>query len=467
MLLAMAIMALTLCSHKAAAQTGTGPWDLLSDLLEQMDNSTNENFFNNFEDLNGDWSIDPNGNNETLNGLFDELGNNPFPTGTLDPSFLGAWAPGADLLDNGLDGFGLNLSDEDTIFGAFNNVQDIFATNFDSLGGLYGQYQDSVMFGNPEWEVQIINFDGLVDGQMGILQDTFDMFVDPDIANGTGDVAGLLGSLFSASLFPDLEIAFGLQEADYSYWGSDYTAQAKVIRVGSVPRFDQNTVICQHYTSFPIEARWHMQASWINQEIVTLDGDYGTYTGNIIGNQDIPGNSIVLEGDGNVAPPPSNNGQGISGNAIALGAQDNFTPMQFSADFAIMTAPNLGRLGNTSFRLITSLGIEAGTYAPAHRDYNPIRTSRNKGFATGYGPQFGAGFSMTRGALLIYTIGTVSQGETLRCALPYGYNSRRFEAGIRYADIINVRYSTAYVSWQPNENRVARVNNQFTVGLIF
>lgn len=85
---------------------------------------------------------------------------------------------------------------------------------------------------------------------------------------------------------------------------------------------------------------------------------------------------------------------------------------------------------------------------------------------TGLGAQVGAGFSFTTGAITAYSLATFTQGQALRSLKPYQYTSRRYEVGIRYGNIINVRYSTGYVSWQEFENRQAKINNQFTVGII-
>src|SRR5690606_25432166 len=133
----------------------------------------------------------------------------------------------------------------------------------------------------------------------------------------------------------------------------------------------------------PIEPRWHIQTSWISGRIPTTinkgsrssgGGDSGT-RGN--------GNDLTQARDG----------------------ESNFNPLLLSGDFAMMATPNVGRIGSTSFHLITSLGIEFGTYAPAHREYNPIRTANNRGFATGFGPQVGSGFAAVNGPLVIYSMG--------------------------------------------------------------
>ncbi|TAK41263.1 MAG: hypothetical protein EPO28_08870 [Saprospiraceae bacterium] len=41
-----------------------------------------------------------------------------------------------------------------------------------------------------------------------------------------------------------------------------------------------------------------------------------------------------------------------------------------------------------------------------------------------------------------------------------------FQPGMRFGNIINVRYSMGHVTWQDNDNRRANIKNQVTVGII-
>lgn len=407
------------------SQTANAQWSLFADLLKQMDNNTFNQYFGNLNDLDNTWDVDQEFGNVLLNDLYSGL-ENPFPGGVLDSSFLDVWDPAYDLLNDKLPGLGLSNDDQDTILGQFTFVQDIFGNNFDSLGGAFGQYQDELVFDSSNWNVVIIGFDDMTEANLDILQDSLDMFADPTLVNGPGDVSGIIGKLFDAVAFPDLELAFGIQQAKLKYWELPYAADAKVIRIGSVPRFNRNVQNCPGKPwRLPIEARWHVQASWTDTR-----------------------------------PPAVGDAHASNNDA------NKFNPLLLSGDFAMMAIPIVGRWGNTSFRLITSLGMEAGTYAPAHADYRPPFTLPNKGFATGFGPQLGGGFAMTTGLLTIYSIGTVTKGETFRSRLPYKYNAARYEVGMRYGNIINVRYSVGDISWQSFENRTAKINNQLTIGLI-
>ncbi len=414
------IIVLTFASYKANAQ-----WDLFSDLLSQLDNTVYNQYFDNLGGLDSTWSVNQVDGNDLLNEHYDLL-NNPSPGGALDSSYIFGLDAGLDSLIAELPGFGLPNADADTLIGELEHIQDIFGTNFDSLGGLYGQYQDSLNFDSANWNVVIIDFDDLTEGHLDMLQDTLGMVMDTTFPSNPHNFAGLIGKLFDIKAFPDLELAFGVQDADLKYWNEEYSANSKVIRIGSVPRFDKDVIEC-NYPVVPIEARWHVQASWNG------------------GERSSPGDATGAREEGD---------------------KGGFNPLLFFGDFAMMATPRIGAWGNTSFRIITSLGMEFGTYAPAHRDYRPPFTSFNKGFATGFGPQIGAGFSMTTGQLVIYSLATIAEGDVLRCALPYRYNSKRFEVGMRYGNIINVRCNTGFATWQEHDNRRADINTQVTVGII-
>ncbi len=414
------IIVLTFASYKANAQ-----WDLFSNLLSQLDNTVYNQYFDNLGGLDSTWSVNQVDGNDLLNEHYDLL-NNPSPGGGLDSSYIFGLDAGLDSLIDRLPGQGLFDPDADTLIGELEHIQDIFGANFDSLGGLFDQYQDSLVFDSANWNVVIIDFDDLTEGHLDMLQDTLGMVMDTTFPSNPHNFAGLIGKLFDIKAFPDLELAFGVQDADLKYWNEEYSANSKVIRIGSVPRFDKDVIEC-NYPVVPIEARWHVQASWNG------------------GERSSPGDATGAREEGD---------------------KGGFNPLLFFGDFAMMATPRIGAWGNTSFRIITSLGMEFGTYAPAHRDYRPPFTSFNKGFATGFGPQIGAGFSMTTGQLVIYSLATIAEGDVLRCALPYRYNSRRFEVGMRYGNIINVRCNTGLATWQEHDNRRADINTQVTVGII-
>ncbi len=415
---------LCMLSNNANAQ-----WDILTDLFHQMDNGTNQFFFDNLDSLNGNWdtNYDPNGDmfGQLYGNLLDSI-----PPGNLDSTYLDGLDAGLDTLLVHLPGYGLSGTDQDSLLGELDWINGIFNNNFDSLGGLFGQYNDSLALTPNYWDINIINSDSLHNDQLNYLQDSFNLVGGASDPNGLGNFSHIFGKIFDVNIFPDIELAFGTQSSDLKYFQDKYSADAKIVRIGSVPRFDKNVsnIPGDNSPIFPIEARWHVDVSWINEAHATPQ----------FGDENIQNN----------------------------GATKGFNPMLMSGDFAIMATPGIGTLGNTSFRLITSLGTELGTYAPSHSDYARPFTSSNKGFMTGLGAQVGAGFSFTTGAVTAYSIATFAQGQALRCPKPYPYTSRRYEVGIRYGNIINVRYSTGFVSWQDQENRQANIRNQFTVGII-
>ncbi len=412
LLVMISTIGLLLFSQKATAQ-----WDIIADLYGQMDSTVYGQFQDSLGNFGSTWDTGDL-NNGLLSGLYNDA-NGGSVGGTLDSSYLDALNEGLDLLNQGLPNYGLPGADSDTIIGQYGYLDSLFNANFDSLGGLYGNYQDSLVFDSAWTSITVIGLDAMQDSQFDILQDSFDNSMPEP-----GNIAGLIGKLFDEITFPDLELAFGQQSGDFKYYEDRYSANASVIRVGSLPRYDKKAP----RGSFPIEPRWHVEASWTK---------------------------------GRTPSSISND------NVIANNTDENkLTPLLFNGDFAIMLTPQIGAWGNTTFKLVTSLGMEFGTYAPAHKEYDYPYTSANQGFDTGFGPQAGVGFAMITGPLTVYSLNTVAQGTIVQCKMPYRYNSKRFEVGMRYGNIINVRYTTGNASWQEDGNRWADIKNQITVGII-
>lgn len=421
-------LSLLLACFLTFGTTANAQWDVLYNLFNQFDEGTNQFYGNNLDSLEENWNPNDSQSEDLFAELFDNL-QDSVPPGELDGDYLDGLDAVLDTLVDHLPGYGLSGTDTDTLLGELDWVNGIFNDNVDSLGGLFGQYQDSLAQVPNYWDLSVVSGDSLQDEQYDYLEENTNAGLGNP--NGLGNFSHIFGQLFDANIFPDIEIAFGTQSADLKYYSDEYSANAKVVRLGSVPRFDRNSIDCHNGTrpSLPIEARWHVEVSWTDQERNTSFGSD--------------------------AIPRSSNSDG-----------KNFNPLMMSGDFAIMTTPTIGTLGNTTFKMLTSLGTELGTYAPAHRDYNYEYTLNNKGYMTGLGAQVGAGFSFTTGAITAYSMATFAQGQALRCPKPYPYTSRRYEVGIRYGNIINVRYSTGRVSWQALDNRLANVRNQFTVGII-
>lgn len=420
------IFCLAFPSQKAQAQ-----WTLLTDIFSQLDGGTFGSYFNNLDTLGPSWAPTV---NET-GDLFTELNQNlldSIPPINIDSNLYNEIGAGFDTLLFNLPGFGLDGSDEYILTGDLDWINDILGNNIDSLGGLFGQYQDSLSLNNPNWEVVIINFDSLTNQQMAVLQDSVNNSGGLANPNGLGGLSDISSQLFDVNLFPDIELAFGAQLADLNYYEDSYSANAKVFRVGSVPQLNKDVFTGNNkLVRFPMEARWHFEVSWINYD---------------------PARPFASDA--------------IASNQSNTSGNKGFNPLLLNADYALMTNPTIGNIGNTTFRLLASLGTEVGTYAPDHKNYMLPYTNLNKGYTTSLAAQAGAGFSFTTGNLTAYTLATFGQGQTLKSAMSYGYTSRKLEVGMRYGHIINVRYSTGFASWQSNQNRQANVRNQFTVGII-
>ena len=399
-------------------------WGLFTSLLSQTDSTTLQNFSANQSTLSTGFEIDHTMGNVVWGNLLDALGGSN-PGGVLDQGYLDDLGAGYDLLTDKLPGLGLDQVDEDTLLGEAQNVLNIFNNNADSLGNILNTNGNDLSFDSTNWSLVILGFDGMADQQFGILQDSFDMSMDAADPLGPHNVSELMEMLFSADIFPDLELAFGTQVLDLNYWELPYSREARLIRLGSVPRFNKRAMDCKDgILRLPIEARWHVEASWTNDRSPTL--------------ADPEGKSSERE----------------------------FTPLVLDGNFAMMAIPAVGRWGNTVFRMITSVGMEFGTYAPSHVEYAPPFTLPNRGFATGFGPQLGAGFAMVTGDLVIYTYGTMAHGQMFRTEQDYNFDSKYWNAGIRYGNVVNVRYRMGDISWQTHGNRTAKLRSEISVGII-
>ena len=402
-------------------------WDLFSELLSQMDDNQNNQFDGNLNEF-GIFQVDQTDLNNAMDGLYGSFNHADCPAGTgLDSSYFGFLNSCLIDAENGLGNLGVSNSDQDTVLSQFGFVIDVFGNNYDSLGNALGHYEDMID-DDPDWDIHVVNYDDLNDQNMDILRDTFDFEFDGSPANGLGNFANIIGGLFKESLFTDFELAFGTQASDIKYWDDKYSTKAKVFRIGTVPRLDKTILQCHDgILRIPIEGYWHFENSFKSGKLPT---------------------SIVND------------------NNIDYGPSSGFNSLLLFGDYGMMANPRIGKLGPTQFRLLTLLGIEFGTYAPTHRGYNPIETAQNKGFTTGWGPQLGTGFAVINGPLTVYSYGTFCHGNVIGTDLHYRYNSYRVEAGIRYSDLINVRYSTGEASWQFDDNRKARIVHQVTVGII-
>ena len=350
-------------------------------------------------------------------GLLDSLGVYLDSLPALDDDYLDA----LDLLNDTIDmpdvddlflNFGqLDSLSADTIVGEVGNISSIFEINYDSLDNIIHGIDDDLNF-----STNAPNSNGTNLTSLDILQDSINLSLfDSDIEDGA--VGQILDQLFSSENFPDLEIAIGFQDASFQYYGADFLTQAKVIRLGSVPTFNNLW-----------ESRWHVQGSFLNQRIE----NFATDTENIT----------------------TSNETGIF-------------PYLYDGDFAMMISPTL--FNNPNVRLTTSFGMEVGVYAPSHRDFDEFTQSRNNiGNTTGIGAQIGGGFSVKSGDMIVYTLATVAYGNVVDKQMDedYRYNSLKLMAGVKIGEVANIRYSSGKQFWARNDNKRLDLNHQLTVGII-
>ena len=407
--LIIAALLLLITSFTVGAQVDP----ILGSILNQLDSNQRADYFTNLNgtDLDGlGDGLDDSGVIDSLINLID--GDNPIAN--LD-SLPEEWMGGRDFLTELIDSTNRDTLNIDAMLGGFDHVNGEWNNNFDSLGGIFDNYSDELMGGTDGLDVDDPpgqDFDSLFSQ---IQYDTF----------SNGGVGGerfgeIVNNLFNKDLYTDLELAYGQKSAGILFYDEENSNknEIQVVRVGSVPSF-----------STLWESRWHASGSFTNATTTTNpDGTPNTTSG--------------------------------------------FNPLVMDFDYAIMYNPGFS-FGGTSFRYISGVGIEAAMYAPSHSSTATNTNARNSriGNTTGYGPQLSTGFSLTQGDLTTYAIASVAYGSVV-CGemLDHNYSSIKYEAGIRYSNLINVRYAVGEQSWTADladdTGKRVRTRQQFTVGLI-
>jgi hypothetical protein len=238
-------------------------------------------------------------------------------------------------------------------------------------------------------------------------------------------IDGLLDATLFSSIY-DFEIAYGQEFSDINFYKESYSARSSLLRVASVPKLNQL-----------FEARWAIESSFFNAPENLADNP-------------------LLHSD----PAVSNS------DIVNLG--EGLNPFIVNANFAITYLPAFGSIGNGGrFRLYSSIGMELSSYIPSHRtetvSFRVDHTNR-VGKTTGYGPQIGAGFVVNYANYSFYSYGTVATG-IVHLSSEYRYNARSINAGIRFGDTLNVRYTLGEASWAPNLDKSVHFS-RFTVGII-
>lgn len=381
---------------------------LFESFLSQLDSTEQENFLDDFGNLQNNFDLD------SLNqdGVLDDLLEQILFSEDLSPDegFLDAWEDGFGNLEDIYDTDLLDSTDLGLIIEEYLRLDTIFNQNFDDFGAAFGNYQDSLLFDETD-TISLENSETAIDLQLIQLQAFLQISGSNTPADGLGDFRPLIKKLLDKNTFPHIELAFGFQQADINYYGDWKTTQAPLVRIGSVPQF--NSLFENH---------WHVQVSWTDRAVDT--------------NEEVP---VVLE---------------------------EVQPLLLDGSYSATLSPIHFGIGDMTGRLVTSLGAEVGTYAPKHQESNLPHSMANRGFTTGLGVQAGAGFALTANDFVVYSLATLAYGDVVKCVLPYRYQSNKIQAGVRFKDIINIRYSTGTQNWAPNRNRMVSRGHEVTVGLI-
>ena len=404
------------------AQTNAGP------LVGQLDSAQRSNYLRNLDSLSRRFNTDSlklSSGIDSLNKAI--LGKSPlngidsagFFRIALD-SFFRLYKPNDSL----------GIRDRDTILGEYGRLKNISIPFGDSLKGLFGTYQDSLLSSTgiplPNYPLRDSTWKR---GQDSLRLDLKNLFksdsTKADSLRGVGRFIPVLGQLFNKNLFK-LELFSGAQNTEVAYFSLRESLTLPVIGIRSVEQFNSLW-----------ESRWQMQASWNTVDVKATSGE-----------------TVFI-------------------------AQEANSPELLQMEFATMFNPTLSVFSNSSrtVRLISSLGMEVSTYAPAHKNLN-VSSQKNRGFATGIGPQMGAGFSLTTGPITAFALGTMTYGDVIRqtenqrkyTISPYTFFSTCITAGVRYGNAFTMRYEIRSNDWgnnqknKPNYAKNARTN-QITVGI--
>ena len=233
---------------------------------------------------------------------------------------------------------------------------------------------------------------------------------DPANTAPSGGFKGVARTLFQRDLLTDIEFNLGAQQAQIDYWGTDYDATALLAGIRTVEQFDRTW-----------EASWDLSGSWAQIASRTAADE------------------------------------------IAPTQKGGLRPLLFNGHFAVQYNPAIGRAGaDGTLRLITSLGLESGIYAPRHFNKDIPWTEQNVGFTTGWGPRLGAGLAVRTGTLTLYALGTGAAGDIFK--RDYHYSSIGVEAGVRFRNLASLRLEINHSKWGPDVKKQAR-RYDFALGL--
>lgn len=388
-------------------------WGSFDNVLSQLDSAKRAEYLNNLNHLQiGQHSF------YGLNGMIDSLNANLDGQNPISGNF-GSLLPTVSLSQDSLlgllNGSGYSSLDSLSALNQFDQISDVWSSHSDSLYGAFDTFNGQLtpVPDLPTYSVNprdwFPNFDSLATNQQHIFDNT--------PANGPSGFQGVFDQLLNPAVFTSIELTGGTQHAKTNFYWQAEELTAPVIGLRTSEQFDRLW-----------EPRWRMEASWFK------------------------------------------NTTGVINNETITQQNANFNPFIINGSLDVMFNPSIGvNSAGAALRLITLLGIEAGTYAPAHREILAPFTTNNEGYTTGWGPVVGAGLSMKTGAMTVYALGTTAYGDVIcnpdATVSNYRYRSNRLEAGVRYGNLISVRFEKCISSnWATDGNKHVRYN-QITVGL--
>jgi hypothetical protein len=392
-------------------QLNAQSWEDFETVFQQLNEQEQGNFLEQLEELQNNLDY---GSFE-LNSIVDSLNNGLDVFDPLSPisSMFDAWDAGRDSLELILSSE--NISDFDSLAAIqqYDLVNEIWEINLDSLNTVIQEQTEGTGISEGALDEAVLQFEvfeGLWTQSFNQLLESLEGTIEGTEPVGLGDFDELFDELFSSML--DLELAFGIENSRVRFYSDKYEAQAMSIRVGSVPRFQED-----------FEARWHVRASYFSADEITLtENNY---------------------------------------------LNDGINALEYSGNFSIMYNPIIGRFGDTGlFRLYSSAGMEVKTYVPSHYDPEREETFSRVGKATGWGPQIGGGFAIVFGNFSIYSYATTALG-IVHCPGDINYRFRSTEArtGVRYGDSVNISYYQSIGNWADGNNKNLEYGG-VSVGLI-
>jgi hypothetical protein len=407
-------------------------WGNLSPLFQFFPEGTQAFFDEEFDVLSNALQHDNNDGLQLSDFDLDLVGDSLFyylnygTIGEADANML-FWQYHQDQLDLAINDNNVSPEDSLTLASEFIRVEDIWHIQNDNLNAVIDNYPTTLMEvsslgidrANDRWD----NYQGTWVQSFSYLENNgyISSTPVPDVVT----LEDLLDETLFSSIY-DFEIAYGQEFSDINFYKESYSARSSLLRVASVPKLNQL-----------FEARWAIEASFFNApEDLTENPP-------LLSDAEVSNNDIVNLGEG-------------------------LNPFIVNANFAITYSPVLGTVSSSrTFRLYSSIGMELSSYIPSHRtesvSFRVDHTNR-VGKTTGYGPQIGAGFIVNYANYSFYSYGTVAAG-IVNLSTDYRYDSRTINAGIRFGDTINVRYTLGESSWAPNLAKSARFS-RFTVGII-